>query len=181
MSGESYTVAELVAHLCKDRHFFTASKGGVTLSGGEPALYVDYAGELARNLANAGIHVALQTCGHFSWDAFHKQLLPHVQLIFYDIKLIDPVAHRSWTGVDNVLILENLRRLSPLSYPRVIVRTPLISGITDTADNLRGIRQLLYDLGITEHQLLPFNSVSASNLDEAVFARYGRGVVDKRY
>ena len=181
VSGESYTVAELAAHLCKDRHFFTASKGGVTLSGGEPVLYADYAGELAQNLTNAGIHVALQTCGHFSWDDFRRQLLPHVQLIFYDVKLIDPAAHRLWTGVDNDLILENLRRLSALPRPRVVVRTPLVPGITDTADNLRGIRKLLDDLSITAHQLLPFNSVSAPEVNGAAFAHPDRDAVNERY
>jgi pyruvate formate lyase activating enzyme len=160
LSGMTYTVAELAAHLQKDIHFFTASGGGVTLSGGEPTFYMDYAGELARELTNSGIHVALQTCGHFLWNDFQKRLLHHIQLIFYDIKLIDAAAHRLWTGVDNALILDNLHRLASLSYPHVIARTPLIPGITDTEENLHDIKELLYNLGITAHQLLPFNAMT---------------------
>jgi pyruvate formate lyase activating enzyme len=165
--GSHYPVESLMEILLRDRHFFESSGGGVTLSGGEPTLRMEYAGELARSLRNQGIHVALQTCGYFPWEAFQSRLLPHVNLVFYDLKLIDPAEHLEFTGVGNRLILENLRRLKASGGPEIIVRTPLVPGITDTPANLGRIRAFLEKAGIHDHRLLPFNPGVADVLTAA--------------
>jgi pyruvate formate lyase activating enzyme len=155
--GTHYSVKALVPLLLKDRAFWEGSGGGVTLSGGEPTLDLDYAGRLARCLKASGVHVALETCGHFAWEHFRERLLPFVDLVFYDLKLIDPVEHRKHTGVGNAVILTNLARLQEAGGPKVIVRTPLVSGITDGLANLVGIREFLQRVGVHDHRLLPFN------------------------
>lgn len=156
--GTCYTTAALTEYLLKDRPFFESSGGGVTLSGGEPTVWMEYVGELSQSLKHHGISVALQTCGYFAWDAFQSLLLSHVDLVFYDLKLLDPVEHVAFTGVDNETILENLLRLEASEGPEIIVRTPLVPGITDTPENLQGINDFVRKVGLRDHHLLPFNS-----------------------
>lgn len=155
--GVHYHVEELAECLLRDLPFFEASGGGVTLSGGEPTLGMDYTGELAKRLKRSGIHVALETCGHFPWERFRDQLLPFLDLVFFDLKLLDPVDHEEHTGVDNRLLLENLVRLQESRGPEVVVRTPLVPGITDRNENLQVIRAWLAEKGLHRHQVLPFN------------------------
>jgi pyruvate formate lyase activating enzyme len=155
--GTHYTTGALMEYLLKDRFFFESSGGGVTLSGGEPTVWMEYVGELSQSLKHHGISVALQTCGYFAWDAFQRLLLPHVDLVFYDLKLLDPVEHVAFTGVDNETILENLPRLKASDGPEIIVRTPLVPGITDAPENLQGIGDFVRRVGLRDHRLLPFN------------------------
>lgn len=155
--GIAYPAEALAHRLLMDRHFFAASGGGVTLTGGEPTLGMEYAGELARILKQFDVHLTLETCGHFDWEPFRERLLPFVDLVFYDLKLMDPEEHRRRTGKGNELILANLLKLKETGGPQVIVRTPLIPGITDGMANLQGIHDFLRSSGLREHRLLPFN------------------------
>jgi pyruvate formate lyase activating enzyme len=155
--GRVYGLDELCALLLRDLSFYRSSGGGVTLSGGEPTLHHDYVAELLVRLKNEGIHTALQTCGEFSLEPFCRDLLPHLDLICFDLKLINARLHRHYTGRDNGTILANLRALAPRAPRRLIVRVPLVPGITATEENLAGIARLLRDLGITRWELLPYN------------------------
>lgn len=155
--GQRYSTPELTELLLRDRAFYASSGGGVTLSGGEPTASMDEAGSLAEALKGHRLHVALQTCGHFPWDTFARQLLPFLDLVFFDLKLLDEEAHRQHTGIGNERILENLLRLQKAGGPDLIVRTPLVPGVTDTLANLTGIREFLDRAGIPSHRLLPFH------------------------
>ena len=158
--GVAYAVEELVALALRDRPYFEASGGGVTLTGGEPTWHLAFAGELARELTRRGIQVALQTCGHFHWDRFADLLLPFVDLVYCDLKLMDPARHLQATGVDNAGILGNLERLHRALGTRLTVRTPLVPGITDSPENLSAIARFLGGIGVSRHLLLPFNPVA---------------------
>ena len=109
--GEEWTVDALVKELVKDRAYFEQSGGGVTLSGGEPSLQPAFTLALMRALKNAGIPVALDTCGLCSWETL-ETLAAEADLVLYDLKLIDAGEHEKWTGVGNERILENLKRLA---------------------------------------------------------------------
>jgi pyruvate formate lyase activating enzyme len=149
--GQEIDADRLVKELVKDRAFFIASGGGVTLSGGEPLYQPQFAAAVARRLAALGISVALDTSGLVSWEAL-EALLPHIDLILYDLKLIDSALHRVWTGASNRLILENFRSLCailPQRYPhlKLWVRTPLIPVATCNPANLGSIAAFLdYEL-----------------------------------
>ncbi len=157
LCGTDYTIGELLQCLLRDQPFFESSGGGVTLSGGEPTAWMEYAGELAESLKDHGINVALQTCGYFNWDKFRRLLLPYLDLVFYDIKLIDPVQHLAFTGVRNEGILENLVRLKASNGPEIVVRTPMVPGLTDTPENLQGTSDFVRTAGLRDYRLLSFN------------------------
>jgi pyruvate formate lyase activating enzyme len=155
--GRAYPLTELTALLLKDRQFYFTSGGGVTLSGGEPTRHYRYAAALLQRLKGADIHTAIQTCGHFDIDVFRRTLLPAIDLVFFDLKLIDPEEHRRYTGLDNRLILDNFTRLAAEIGNRLVPRTPLVAGITATERNLAAIATLLRRSGMTNCELLPYN------------------------
>ncbi len=156
--GIAYTSAGLVEILLKDRVFYETSGGGVTLSGGEPTLSMDFAAEVAKQLKEKGIHVALQTAGIFDFREFREKLLPHVDLIYYDIKILEPRKHETWTGRSNRRIMDNFVELSGSGGIPVIPRIPLVPGITATTENLRRIAEFLRRNGASRYELLPYNS-----------------------
>ena len=131
--GRAYTLAELMRLLTRDRQCYEVSGGGVTLSGGEVmAQDMDYVAELARRLAREGISVNIDTCGLAPWSAFER-IMPYADTFLYDIKAMDPQVHARYTGVDNALILDNLKRLSAAGA-RINIRVPVIPGVNDTPD-----------------------------------------------
>jgi pyruvate formate lyase activating enzyme len=139
--GRRTGVMNLLAELEKDRAFYLASAGGVTLSGGEPTYQPSFAEALLHGLQEASIPVALDTCGLCSPQVLER-LLPLVDLVLYDLKVFDPVLHRQYTGRDNYLILKNLRQVLA-SEKKVWVRTPLIPGCTFTRQNIDEIGAFL--------------------------------------
>ena len=110
MVGEEWGRDELIAEVSRDRPFYEDSGGGVTLSGGEPLLQIDFVEEFCSGCREEGLSVAVETCGAVPFDSF-RRILPFVDLILYDVKAIDPQLHKAWTGSSNELILSNLERL----------------------------------------------------------------------
>jgi len=155
IAGTEYSVDEVVELLLKDEPFYRHSGGGVTLSGGEPAMYPAFVGEVAARLREKGVHVLMETGGQFDFEQVEKHLLPHISTIYFDVKLADPEQHKQYVGPDNRRIQENLKRL--VSFQDLLPRVPLIPGITDTDENLKSIAKLLADLGLTRVMLLPYN------------------------
>lgn len=164
--GREVTVAELLGELLKDRAYYEKSGGGVTLSGGEPTLQPAFVEALLRALKAEGIHTALDTCGLCSPRTLER-LLPHVDLVLFDLKLLDSERHRRHTGQPNPIILENLlyirdwarRERRPLE---LWVRTPLIPGATSDEANLRQIGQFLaqnLDGRVRRWDLCAFNNL----------------------
>ena len=154
--GRSLSANELARELLRDEPFFRNSGGGVTFSGGEPTLHLDFITELARLLADRGVKVLLETCGLYRAEHF-AALLPLLEQVYFDVKLVDAGAHRRHTGRGNRIILANLRRLAAEAPDRLLPRVPLVPGITDTEENLRGVARLLTGMGLTLVALLPYN------------------------
>jgi pyruvate formate lyase activating enzyme len=166
MLGRRVTVDEIFHQLVKDLSYYQCSGGGVTLSGGEPALQADFCAALMARLQAAGIHTALDTCGMASETSLAK-ILPHTDLVLYDLKEIDPARHEAYTGHSNQVILANLTFLRDFIQNespgmRLWVRTPLIPGATANRENLLGIGAYLFDqLGdlVDRWELLAFNNL----------------------
>ncbi|MEA3338764.1 MAG: glycyl-radical enzyme activating protein [Chloroflexota bacterium] len=135
--GREWTAEELFAEGEKDEVFYDTSGGGVTFSGGEPMAQADFVLALARLCREAGIHVALDTCGVVAWE-WYEQILPLVNLVLYDLKIFDAERHRAGTGVDNCSILENARRIAAAGKP-MWVRTPVIPGYTADEANVAAL------------------------------------------
>jgi len=153
------TEAVLQATL-KDSVFFGNSGGGVTLSGGEPTMFVDFTSNLLKALKKNNVHTLVETCGMFDLEIFEKKLYPFIDMIYYDIKLMDAEAHTHYCGVPNDRILKNFRHLQKKfldGFVEIIPRTPLIPGITDTDQNLSGIAKFLRDCNVGKAQLLAYH------------------------
>lgn len=161
MIGKYWSVEELAELLLRDLDFYRQSGGGVTLSGGECTLFPDYVHQLNARLKAEEVHMAVETCGFFDYDVFSDKILPQVDLILFDIKLIDPQASLRYLGQANERILSNLKRLLEASV-QVRPRIPLIPGITDTQENLAGVVDQLYEVGATEVSLLAYNPLAAA-------------------
>lgn len=160
MVGRFMETGDIVKSVVKDKPFFSNSGGGVTLSGGEPTLHMDFLSGLLKQLKAENIHTLLETCGLFNFESFEKKVLPWIDTIYYDIKIMDPESHKTYCGVGNDRILENFARLNTLTIENgmeLLPRTPLIPDITATNHNLTAIADFLVSLGVRKARLLAYN------------------------
>jgi pyruvate formate lyase activating enzyme len=155
--GRAYAPEELAEVLLRDAPYYQSSRGGVTLSGGEPTMYPRYVESLLRLLKAQQIHVTLETGGHFGYESFRTHILPYVDLIYYSLKIADPIAHRRYIGRSNDLIIENLHRLMRELGVQVQALIPLIPGVTDSRENLAALVSILRSAGVRSVRLLPYN------------------------
>ena len=147
--------------LIQDKPYYEASGGGVTLSGGEVLCHVDFALALTKACKAAGIPVAVETNLSLPWEQV-EPLLSQVDLVMADLKLWDTEEHKQATGIGNERVLENLKKLQkPL-----ILRTPLIPGITAREENLRAIGNFAAGLPTLQYyELLNFNPLGGSKYE----------------
>jgi pyruvate formate lyase activating enzyme len=134
LAGNEVTVSELLTEVEKDRIFFDESTGGVTISGGEPFEQLPFLLEFLYELKARDIHVSLDTSGYAPFEELMKAGRL-VELILYDLKMMNSSKHENYTGVPNDLILDNLTKLSKTEVPFEI-RIPLIAGVNDDAENI---------------------------------------------
>jgi len=166
--GRDYHLDELMAEVLKDRTFYETSGGGVTLSGGEPMLQPAFVLQFAKRCRDEGLHLALDTSG-FAPPKRLEAVLPYLDLVLFDLKLVDAQAHRRLTGVPLERVLDNFTLVAGAG-PTLWVRTPVIPGYTDAEDNLLGIvRQIQQHAPRVErYDLLAF-----SNLCTAKYEMFG--------
>lgn len=158
--GKAMSINDIMNKILPDKPFFDTSGGGVTLSGGEPTLFMDFTSGLLKSLKQNNIHTLLETCGFFDIHKFMDRLYPYLDAIYFDIKIIDREAHKKYCGVSNETILDNFRLLSRQAADdgkMFLARTPLIPDMTDTESNIQGIASFLKSLNITEAALLAYN------------------------
>lgn len=159
--GYCVSAGEIVERVSRLRPFFEHSGGGITLTGGEVTCQVEFAEAVLAGCRSRGIHTVIETNGACAWGKLEK-LLPHSDLVLYDIKLIDEAEHERWTGASNRLILDNAARLSGRA---VQVRVPLIPGITDRDENLRAIFAFMNRVGLKSIAFLPYNAAAAAKYE----------------
>ena len=165
--GRYLGIGEVMEEIEKDLPFFQASGGGVTLSGGEPTLFMGFASLLLTRIRKKGIHTLVETCGFFDCSRFMELLYPHLDAIYYDIKLFDPGEHKRFCGVSSEPILKNFAELSAVcarDNREILPRIPLVPGITATRKNLGSIARFLKDLNVMRVALLPYNPLWLSKL-----------------
>lgn len=135
--GRRWSPEQLLLELLKDKVFYETSGGGITFSGGEPIMQVDFLCQVLPRCRGAGLHVALDTCGAVAWERY-EQVLDWVDLILLDLKIMDAGRHKDATGVLNEGILENARRMAARQIP-MWIRTPVIPGYTNDLANIQAI------------------------------------------
>lgn len=158
LCGEAMSYNAVFERVVRDRDFFMPV-GGVTLSGGEPALYPEFTAELFHKLKQEGISTALDTCGAVDFENYRK-ILPYTDMVLFDLKGMNPERHRNNTGQGNGLIHDNLRKISAVGIP-VEIRMPIVPGHNDFPDDIRETGQLLKNVkSLTGVRLLAYNSLA---------------------
>ena len=141
LCGKEISAAEAIAEVAKDMPFYKTSGGGMTVSGGEPSYQAEFTLELLRLAKERGIHSAIETCGCGSREFYEKASDLDV-LFLFDLKELDPLRHKEFTGVSNEKILENLEYLFSRGSD-VIIRMPLIPSVNDGKDDIAALAKYL--------------------------------------
>jgi pyruvate formate lyase activating enzyme len=163
IAGREMTSEETAKLVLKNAKTLQMSGGGVTFSGGEALMQPDFVVE-TRGLLSS-LHAAIETSGYAD-SAVFERVIKTMDLVLMDVKLVDPEAHKRWTGTDNRRILKNLARLMEMGIP-FRARVPLIPGVTDTEENLTATARLLEGAKALERvELMGYN--------RAAGAKYGQ-------
>ncbi len=166
--GRTMTIAQVMAEIERDVIFYDESGGGVTISGGEPLCQPGFLEALLRACQEREIHTVVDTAGSAPPEAL-RAIAPYVDLFLYDLKLMDDAAHQRLTGGSNRTILQNLRSLAaggPQGHA-IIVRLPIVPGITDGDENIAEIGRFVASLGCVQQvDILPYHRAGAG--------KYGR-------
>jgi glycyl-radical enzyme activating protein len=140
MIGREMSVEDVLHEVLKDRPFYETSGGGMTLSGGEPLLQIDFSETLLRAAKEAHLHCCIETSGFAPYEHLER-IRAFIDLFLYDVKETDAERHREFTGLSNETILANLQRLHDAGAA-VLVRLPLIPGLNDSAASFAGLAEL---------------------------------------
>jgi pyruvate formate lyase activating enzyme len=157
--GRYMTIEDVMTEVERDELFYNRSKGGVTISGGEPLIQWKFVRKLLKELKYRGLHTALDTSGHGKWSILEK-LLEYSDLILYDIKHMNSAIHRQGTGVGNELILKNIRKI-PMDK-KIWLRVPLIPGYNISHENITNIAYLAKEIRAEKVSILPFHRLGES-------------------
>jgi len=176
-TGQDWTLDQLLEEALKDKDYYQAFGGGVTVSGGEPLMQSEFVMKFFKRLQENGINTALDTCGQAPEEALHS-VLPYTDHVLYDIKIFDSALHKVYTGYTNKTIIENLIYIADYirkvnqeknrgknQKMRLWIRTPLIFDITSTQENIDMIGRFISNnmLDVVERwELCAFNSACKS-------------------
>ena len=166
--GREWTMDDLMAEVEKERAVMTDSGGGVTLCGGEPLMHPDATLSILKELGRRGFHRAVDTTLYASSEVV-EAVADHCELLLVDLKLMDSVKHRRYTGVPVEPILQNISRLAERGS-QFVIRIPLIEGINADEENIEATARFLSPLTshlspLTSHlspltiHLLPYHDV----------------------
>ena len=158
-AGQVFTIEELLNKIERYEAYFKASNGGVTISGGEPLLQVDFLISLFKELKKRKIHTAIDTSGMVDLNDRIKELIELTDLFLLDIKHIDPEKCKELVGFSNEKELAFARYLSQ-KRKFIWIRQVLIPGITDSEEDLVKLREFIKELGTVEKvELLKYHGM----------------------
>lgn len=164
MIGREMGVEEVLHEVLKDRPFYETSGGGMTLSGGEPLLQIDFCEELLRRAKAERLDCCIETSGFAPYEHIER-IRSCIDLFLYDVKETDSRRHRQLTGVPNEGILENLQRLHDAGAA-VLVRLPLIPGVNDSPEHFAGVARLALCLPRAKgFEVMPYHRLGEGKLE----------------
>jgi pyruvate formate lyase activating enzyme len=143
-TATAMTAESVVEEILRDRAFYENSGGGATLSGGEPALQVDFSRDILARCRAAGVHTAIETAANVPWESL-EALLPLTDLVMMDLKHMDSAKHHAAAGAPNALLLANARRLVESGKP-ILFRIPVIPTVNDTPEEVAAIAAYVREL-----------------------------------
>jgi pyruvate formate lyase activating enzyme len=168
--GSEVTVEEIIRDYKKNKMFY--SKGGITVSGGEPLLQIDFLTELFRTASAEGIHTCIDTSGatYNELDNEYLQkldvLMKYTNLVMLDIKHINPAKHKELTGKDNNNILSFAKYLERKKIP-LWVRHVVVEGYTDKKEDLIKLGEFIGRLkNLKGLDVLPYHTMGVNKYKE---------------
>lgn len=173
--GNLYTPEEVIDELKKYKSYINFSGGGITITGGEPTLQVEFVGEVFKQAKKLGVHTALDTSGFVDIDKV-KELLEYTDLVLLDLKHIDEEKHKWITGVENSKCKEFALYVSLKGIP-IWIRYVLLPGYTDGAEDLEKAASFIKELKSVEKiEVLPYHSMGAYKWDKLGFEYELKGI-----
>lgn len=155
--GKDVTVAEVMETVERDRPYYRRSGGGLTLSGGESLCQPAFARDLLRAAQDAGINTAMESMGCADYKVI-EEILPYLDDYLMDIKHMNPVKHKEFTGKSNELMLENAKKIAASGMTRLSIRVPVIPTFNDTPEEIAAIARFADQLlGVENIYLLPYH------------------------
>ncbi|MDR0402723.1 MAG: glycyl-radical enzyme activating protein [Treponema sp.] len=156
-AGKEMSAAQVLDEVLQDTDYYRDSGGGITISGGEALVQDEFCGEILSACKERGIATAVETNLAYEFERLER-LLPFLDMVMADIKLMDPQKHREYVGIDNAQVLENAGKLGALGFPRIL-RTPVIPGINDRVEEISRIAAFAAKkpAGLLYYELLNFN------------------------
>ena len=172
--GEEKTVDEVVATVVRDRTFYDGSEGGVTIGGGEMLFRPDFSYGVLKRCRELGISTAIETSGHGKKEDLLK-IAEVTDTIHFDIKAVDSDLHKKITGVENGIILENIKALDEKlktmkPKPTLVLRVPLVEGFNATEDNVEKTANFIKE-NLSAYDLVEI--LAFHNLGEAKYGQLG--------
>ncbi len=159
--GKPMSVEEVFEEIYKDFPFYRRSQGGITISGGEPLMQKEFTRSVLSHCARQNIHTAVETCGHSNWENV-AYAFGFADLILFDFKHIHPLKHLKFTGINNVQILTNLKRLDS-EDKSLIIRVPVIPGFNATVQEMHTMANFVASLKRSHPcHLLPYHALGNS-------------------
>ncbi len=164
-AGREMSVDEVMREVEQDIAYYESSGGGVTLSGGECMMQPEFTRQVLRACRERGIQTAIETNLLYGFELL-EPLLPVLDLLMADVKLMDRRAHEALVGLGNGQVLENVPLLACAGVP-YILRTPVIPGVNDTAEEIGAIARFVaaHAEHLLYYELLNFNPLGASKYD----------------
>jgi pyruvate formate lyase activating enzyme len=161
-TGTVMSVSEIIDEAEKDLLYYQKSGGGVTLTGGEPLYQPEFSLAILKSLKEKNIHTAIETSLFCESEAL-KTVADYVDLYLIDLKIFDHELHIRYTGKSNEIIKYNFNFLTE-SGKKIIVRIPMIKGITDTEENKNAIAGYLNDINSQiPVEYIPYNPLAENN------------------
>lgn len=160
-TGKEVSSEEIMTEIKKDMIHYRRSNGGITFSGGEPLLQPEFVEDMIRKCKQVGLHTAMETA-LYADEKSVREIIPKLDLLLMDIKCIDSLNHREFTGVNNDLILKNAKLANELAK-EIIVRVPVIQGFNCNEKSIREIAEFVKPLDkVSEIHLLPYHNYGES-------------------
>lgn len=163
LSGEWVLPEELLKRIDRDSPFYLTG-GGVTFSGGEPLLQMDFLKDILFLCKQRGYHTAVESALNVSWDLL-SNIINTVDLFIIDIKTMDSSVHKSVTGTANDLILKNIKKLDSHGS-KIWIRTPVVPGVNDNVETIENIARFVKELKNTAKvELIPFHKLAINKYE----------------
>ena len=153
--GQNMSAAEVFREISKEEIFYFHSGGGITISGGEPLMQSDFTLAIIRQCKKVGINTAIETSTYGDYSVIEK-LLPHLDVLYADLKLIDEQQHIKHTGVSNKTILENIMRIAKEYSGKLRIRIPLVPSINMDDDTIKAAAEFCQNLSRSNLSKLDF-------------------------